>query len=300
MRITCVKSLAAAALVVIYAVLAVSLLGQAITNDTVLVHVRVMNSKKELVPGLTSENFQIREDGVQQKISFFSAADDPSDVRFILLTPGPPPSRVSDTVANEIEAAYIAFKKAGNPANKYAFEGLPDGYDGNRNLLTTIDSILDELKRSLIPRRVLIVVTGNIDDAFGSFNGQGITIEHNQFKDSNIPVYLLFLNLSRANSGSGPPDVLARSPIQYATLTKGSVLIEMASKTRGGYYSVSPAKLESQLLQLATDMKAEYVLGFKSTNGANDNTWRKLKIDATAEGRNLTASFKDKYFVQKQ
>jgi len=307
-RITYLKGFAAAALVVILAGLVALLNGQAITRDTVLVHVRVLNSKKEVALGLTPDNFQVREDGVEQKISSFSTAGDPWDVHFILLSPGKQTSRVSVTeeIADRIGAAYIAFKKAGNPASQYAFEALPDGIAGDRELIATIIRNLDELKRSSNPRRALIVVTGSMDDGLGSLmdDEQVRLFKQGRVEDSNIQTYFLFLNLPRLTSpgsSSAAPDVLARSSAsQYSITTKGSVLIGIADKTRGDYYSVTPAKIESQLLQLAMDMKTDYVLGFKSTNGAKDNTWRKLKIKVTSSGKNLDVSFKDKYFVQKQ
>jgi hypothetical protein len=308
MRINCPKYFAATALAVIFAGLTAFLNGQALTSDTVLIHVRVQNSKKEPALGLTPDNFEVREDGVGQKISSFSTAGDPWDIHFILLSPGKQPSRVSVTeeIADRIGAAYIAFKKAGNPSSKYSFEALPDGIAGDRELITTIIRNLDELKKSSNPRRALIVVTGSMDDGLGSVidDEQVRLFKQGRVEDSNIQIYFLFLNLPRLaspGSESAASDVSARSTAsQYSITTKGSVLIGIASKTRGEYYSVTPAKIESQLLQLAMDMKTDYVLGFKSTNGAKDNTWRKLKIKVTSSDKNLDAKFKEKYFVQKQ
>jgi hypothetical protein len=57
---------------------------QSASSDTVFVTVSVKNSKKEPVPGLKAQNFQILEDNTEQKITSFAENDGPWDIDLIV------------------------------------------------------------------------------------------------------------------------------------------------------------------------------------------------------------------------
>jgi hypothetical protein len=259
-------------------------------SDTIFVHVQVTDSKKMPAAGLKAENFQIWEDGIEQKISYFSESGGPWDVNLILLGAGNRYGRVAvdEKIAEGIEAAALEFKKLGNPGNKYSFDVLPDTGTGDGEFWPAMVRNLAELKKSTNPRRALIVVTTGFDASSG---GQRID---SQTEDPNVPVYLVFLKFPSVASGSD----LTLNSGAYAT--KGSVLMDLAIKTRGDYFLISPDKIKSQLVQLAMDMKNDYVIGFKSANRSKDNAWRKLKVKVTSPvGQNLGAMLKDRYYAQK-
>ena len=75
--------------------------------DLVALNVVVMNSRQQFVSGLTADSFAVYEDGVQQDLSFFAAAELPLDLAILLDTS----ASMHDKLATAQEAA-IGFVSA--------------------------------------------------------------------------------------------------------------------------------------------------------------------------------------------
>src|SRR5262245_10900810 len=88
------------------------------------VNVTVRGAKNAPASGLKREHFQVREDGKEQQITFFSPDDTPWSFGIIVGVEGFLPGR-ADQTSSSIRDAIQTFQKAGNPDNKYWIEELP-------------------------------------------------------------------------------------------------------------------------------------------------------------------------------
>jgi Ca-activated chloride channel family protein len=261
---------------------------QNVGPDTVFVTVTVTGPKKAPAPGLKAENFQIAEDGVEQKIIAFSGADGPWDINLLLANSQLLPGRADRTSA-AIRDAVETFQKSSNPMSKIKIEELHFGSDG---LFAAIDRNLVDLQKTTNPRRALIVINDDFDKPGGDA-GQGL-VEYS--RKLNIPIYFLY---TRTISQDPATPTGARGA-NYS-LPEGEALTMVAEQTGGAIYFVDALhQLESQCKLLAEELRAKYVLGFNSTNDKKDDKWRKLKLKFTPPaGPKLAADMKGKYFVPK-
>ncbi|HLQ77919.1 MAG TPA: hypothetical protein VK210_11225 [Terriglobia bacterium] len=261
---------------------------QAIGPDTVFVAVTVNGPKKVAAPGLKAENFQITEDGVEQKIIAFSPADGPWDINILLANSALLPGR-ADRTSNAIRDAVDTFQKTSHPMSKIKIDELHFGSDA---MYAAIDRNLVDLQKTTNPRRGLIVITDGFDSPGGdAANG---LVEYS--RKLNIPIWFLYTR----TQGPDPTAQVGARGANYS-LTGGESLTVVAEQTGGAIYFVDALhQLEAQCKDLANELRNKYVLGFNSTNDKKDDKWRKLKLKFTAPaGQKLDTSMKGKYFVPK-
>jgi hypothetical protein len=99
---------------------------QSPANDLVYVTVKVTGAKKAPAPGLKAENFQVLEDKVEQKISFFAGQDGIWDINIILANSKLKPGRV-DELSKEIRGAVDTFISTSNPLDKIKIDEVHTG-----------------------------------------------------------------------------------------------------------------------------------------------------------------------------
>jgi Ca-activated chloride channel family protein len=257
--------------------------------DMVYITATVTGPKKAPAPGLKAENFQLLEDGVEQKITFFAQADGLWDINLILANSALLPGR-ADRTSNAIRDAVETFKKTSNPIDKIKIDELHFGSDG---LFAAIDRNLLDLQKTTNPRRALVVINDDFDKPGGDAS-QGL-IEYS--RKLNIPIYFIY---TRTNADDPTTETGARGS-KYS-LAEGEALTNVAQQTGGNIFFVDALnQLETQCKLLAEEFRNKYVLGFKSTNDKKDDKWRKLKVTlkAPAGSPKLSVDVKAKYFVPK-
>ena len=260
-----------------------------ILPDLVYVTVTVTGPKKAPAPGLKATNFQLWEDGVEQKVAAFSPSDGMWSINVILANSMVLPGR-ADRTSNAIRDAVDVFIKTSNPMDKIKVEELKFGSDG---LYSSIDRNLEDLQKTTNPRRALVVITDGFDMPGGdASNG---LIEYS--RKLNIPIYFLY---TRTHPDPGDTSVTGARGVNY-NIPEGEALTNVAQNTGGSIEFVDAInQLETQCKILAEELRNKYVLGFKSTNDAKDDKWRKLKVKINPPaGQKLDAVIKAKYFVPK-
>jgi len=272
-------------------------IAQSAGQDMVFVLASVKGPKKEPIPGLKAANFQIFEDGTEQKITAFADSDGPWDIDLIVahskLLPGRP-----DAISQGIRNAVDTFKAEANPKTHIIVHELKFGADG---LFSTIDDSLLDLQRTTNPRRALVVITDGFDRPYNGGGGV-VSDASNQIaadpanklieysRKLNIPIYFLYSILN--------DDLASLNNLQ---LSQKDALTTVADQTGGALLHSDPIhQLETTCKFLASELRSKYVLGYVSTNTKKDDKWRNLKLKFTAEStQKLDASIKKKYFVPK-
>jgi Ca-activated chloride channel family protein len=257
--------------------------------DMVYVTAAVTGAKKAPALDLKVENFQVLEEKVEQKVTFFAPPDGLWDINIILANSKLLPGR-ADRVSSAIRDAVDMFLKTSNPLDKIKVEELHFGSDG---MFDAIDRSLVDLQKTTNPRRALIVINDDFDMPGGdAVNG---LVEFS--RKLNIPIYFLY---TKTNSTDPTTQSTGARGDTYKNV-EGEGLTNVAEQTGGAIYFVDALnQLETLCKLLAQDFRTRYVLGFKSTNDKKDDKWRKLQVKLIPPaGQKLDVAAKGKYFVPK-
>jgi Ca-activated chloride channel homolog len=266
--------------------------------EMVILHATVQNHKGVLVSGLGKDDFQVYEDGILQKIAYFSHEDIPVTVRLVIDNSGSMGPKRSDVIV-----AALAFARSSNPAdqmfvvkfNEHVSFGLPAnmpftdqvaqlevalsriGTDGETALYDAVAAGIEHLKKGNRDKKVLIVISDGGDNA-SVHNLAQIMAAAGQ---SNAIIYTLGL------FDEEDPD---RNP---------RVLKQLAHATGGEAFL--PASLKEVVPiceQIAHDIRNQYTAAYVPTNRKQDGSYRVIQMKAGTPGRaRLTVRTRAGYYA---
>ena len=267
--------------------------------DVVVLHATAQDRKNILVSGLDKDDFQVYEDGVLQRIKYFSHEDIPVTVGLVVDNSGSMAQKRPDVVA-----AALAFARSSNPQDqmfvvdfneKVAF-GLPDGIPftdqqaelevalsriaatGETALYDAISAALEHLKNGNRDKKVLIVISDGGDNAS----------KH---------------SLSQIVAMAGQPDAIIYTigifDEQDADRNPG-VLKRLAKETGGEAFLPESSKDIAPICErIAHDIRNQYTLAYVPTNNKQDGTYRVIQVKASVPGRGrLAVRTRTGYFAQ--
>ncbi len=239
-----------------------------------------VTSKGNAVPGLTQDRFQILEDGVVQKIAYFWQDSRPVTIGFLMDSS----NSMSDSMNEAIRDAGQAFLKNKQLQDEYFvinFSDLPTmvvsytmdarqmprlyPMTGESPLYDAIYLGLDAIKEAANPRKVLLVITA------GANNGKGVTEDQlvNYAIKQPVQIYSLLFG-SSASAASESANVL-----------------DLLAGVSGGRASItldSSFAVDAVCAELAQALKTQYLIGYKSTNTAQNGRRRGVKVRVTSDG----------------
>jgi len=241
-------------------------------TDLTLLTVTVAN-KMGAVAGLGRDRFQVLEDGVEQKISYFWMDNRPISVGFVM-----DGSSSMDDLMNEAirgaGAAYLKSKKAEDEYFVIVFSNNPTmttsyttdakqvphlfSQTGESPLYDAIYTGIDALKEAANPRKLLLVIAAGFD------NGKGMT-------DDQLVNFAI------------------KQPVQVYSIQLGGTpvvanLLDLLSGVTGGRANLSNAssfQVEAMCNEMALAVKTQYLIGYKSTNTETNGHRRGVKVKVT-------------------
>jgi Ca-activated chloride channel family protein len=272
----------------------IPLAAQAPARDPNMVYmpVAVTGAKNAYISGLKKENFRLLENGIEQTIGFFSEDNQPFEMHIILAMASLQRGR-SDLNSSKIREAVETFRQSNNANTRFKIEEMPFGSNG---VFDAMSRHVAELAAVSNPRKALVVMTDGFDSAGGD---PGRALQE-YAKKQDVPIHLIFTALN----GETQTEDLATVARGGAIHLEGGTIYEDLTKFTGGrlYQAEADTQLKSALQTLAQEFKGQYILGFKSTNDARDDKWRKIevKIVKPPEGmKDLKTKVRDRYFVAK-
>jgi Ca-activated chloride channel family protein len=255
---------------------------------------------KGAVAGLKKENFVLLEDGIEQTITGFYEPNSRIDIDIILALRALQKGR-SDTNSIKVREAVENFRQQGNSQNKYTVEEMPFGANG---LYDAIDRHITRLvNASIANRKALVVIT----DGFESSGGEPVKALQEYARKFDVAVYIFFAVDASGGTGGPSDDILEVARGDRIYLSAGTGYEDLTKMTGG---SMVQAEIDTQLpammQEFGKNLKSQYVLGFRSTNDARDDKWRKLEVKIKApepvEGvaaKDMKTKVRDRYFVAK-
>jgi len=246
--------------------------------DMVLVPITVTDPMNRLVTGLEKEDFQIFENGGQQKISSFASEDAPVSIGIVFDLSGSMSSKLI-----RARESILQFIKTANPQDEFFVIGFNDRPEliedftnsvediqarlatvrsGKRTaLLDAIYYAVVKMKDARHERKAVLVVSDGGDNNSRYTPGE----LRSQVRESDVEVYSI-----------GIFDPYAPTPEERT----GPVLLDDLSEETGGrLFRVDDISEMGDIAEkISTELRNQYVIGFKPSDLTRDGKWRKVKV----------------------
>ena len=246
--------------------------------DLVLVPVTVTDPMNRLVTGLEQEDFQVFENNGEQKISSFACEDAPVSIGIIMDLSG---SMTSKLV--RAKEAILQFIKTANPQDEFFVIGFNDRPELIEDFTSSVDDIearlatvhaghrtalLDAIYYGIVKmreakheRKALLVVSDGGDNRSRFTEGE----LRAKVRESDVQIYAM-----------GIFDPYAPTPEERM----GPQLLETVCDESGGrMFQVDDIDELSDIAEkISTELRNQYVIGYRPTDLNRDGKWRKVKV----------------------
>jgi Ca-activated chloride channel family protein len=256
----------------------------------VVLRVTITGPRSKPLPRLEPAHLKITEDGVEQKIGYFSLDATPpsvalvwgvtsdtlmSDARLVpldfleSLARSTPPRSVNERIADlsrrqlsnplfEYFLIHGGLDAGGSPSVAIAFstdvKALPRIYPAVRGSLDAVYVGLDVLKESAFSKKAVVMIADTVDPTLSGEHYKQFAIRE------GVPVYYIL------GGGEG------EGPLQ---------LQELVDVSGGeGYLALNGGAVENYALEIAQGLNNQYLVGYHPQK-AKDGKWRKLGVRVT-------------------
>jgi Ca-activated chloride channel homolog len=261
--------------------------GQAvhIDVDLALVNVTVTDPYNRLVTGLESDNFRIFENNVEQEIQYFSSEDVPISIGVIF--------DLSGSMANKVgkaKEAALQFFKTANPQDEFFLVSFNDRAEvmstftssvedlqsrilsasakGRTALLDAIYLGLSEMRTARNAKRALLIISDGGDNN-SRYNERDIK---RLVREADTQLYSVGIFDS--------VEYRSRTPEE---LSGPSLLTEVTELTGGRAFTVENVnEMPDIATKIGSELRNQYILGYRPSNKSHDARWRKIKIKLRA------------------
>ena len=283
----------------------------AIKIETRLVSVPVIVSDRNgrYIPGLTQNDFSVFQDGVEQRVEFFAATEEPLTIALLIDT-----SHSTRPVLDDIKDSARSFLKLLKPADR----AMIVTFDNETHILCPLTSDQDELKQGIkdafIPpiagTKLRDAVYETINRAFADIKGRKAIIVLTDGKDfgSRVPPNQLFFKLQESDTlvytvcfetGPGgpqrpfqmgrnggifggrfppPPNPRQRERVQQQNEMAQEFLQPLSDLTAGRFYSSKDGKLKKTFASIVDELRYQYRIGFYPPDDDTGQTLHELKV----------------------
>jgi Ca-activated chloride channel family protein len=258
-----------------------------VNTDLVVLNATVLDKAGKFVPGLKSTDFQIFEDGTEQRLASFTAEETPFAAAILLDTSGSMETRL--TLGRSAAIRFLDGLREEDVAAVYNFDSkveqmqdfspgrdLPARAFGLRTKMMTAlnDAVLraaDDLAKREEKRRAIVVLS----DGGENYSRASADKALDHALQTGATIYAV--NMSDTGPGRD--------------LVGASILKNFADKS-GGRYISSPGgqELRESFAAIAEELGHQYTIAYRPLNRARDGRWRAIQVkldrpEATARTR---------------
>ena len=246
-----------------------------VSTDLVVLNVTVLDKNGKFVTGLKSADFQVSEDGVDQKIAAFSAEETPFAAAILLDTSGSMETRL--TLGRSAALRFLDGLRDQDVASVYSFDikveqwsdfspgrDLPPRVYGLKTKPMTAlnDAVVraaEDLAKREEKRRAIVVLSD------GGENYSRASSDKALDRASLAAATIYGVNMSE----QGPK----------RDITAAGILRTFAEKS-GGRYIETPGglQLRDSFASIAEELGHQYTISYRPSNRARDGKWRKVDV----------------------
>jgi Ca-activated chloride channel homolog len=259
--------------------------------DLVLTYTSVFNKDNHFVSGLKQENFKVYEDGIEQKITYFTQEDVPVSMGILLDLSGSMRSKT-----DEVNKAALAFIKASNPQDEVFLIGFSDEAELLQDYTSDIDEITDALDNTVVTggtvaydaiylgvqkahvgkkakKAVVVITDGEDKDSYYKLDELLAKVQ-----ESDVQVFCIgFLD-----------EIPKKSLFDWSKsdAEKAREALNKISDGTGGkaFFPDKLTDIHQIVAEIAGELRSQYSIGYFSGNVARDGTFRRVKIDLSGAG----------------
>ena len=273
--------------------------------DLVNVGATVVDRKGQLVTGLTAEDFEVLEDGRKQTVRYFAAGDErdhpPSEMHLGLLLD------VSESMGDDIRftrTAAIKFLNTLTDAVDVTVVDFDTEVRAARYSQSEFARLIERIRQQKTTGlTALYDAIGIYLDGASSQTGRKIMLLYTDGGDTRSSLRMNELvDLLKASDATvyviGALDHQSSSAKERARST-----LQMIAETTGGqaFFPSSVKELDQMYEKVLAEIRAQYTMGYLSTNEKSDGAWRKLDIRlASKENRDARIRSRKGYFAPYQ
>lgn len=272
--------------------------------NVVLVPVVVADAMNHPIMGLEKQNFVLSDNDEQQEIQYFSAEDSPISVGLLVDVS----KSMTDKVDAEREAVSEFFKNANQEDDYFvvAFSSQPEMLtdvtqsigtieaklgtvvpNGSTAMLDAISTAMTRLRSAKHKRRALLIISDGGDNS-----------SHHKYReikslvrDSDVEVYAIGLFDTAFFK-------------TYEEFMGKKWLSEITDATGGRTVTVdNVSKMGEAAAAISTEMRSQYVLGYRPSNVLTDGKRRQIKvrvINPSTRDAQMQAYYKRGYVIPKE
>jgi Ca-activated chloride channel homolog len=255
-----------------------------VKTDMVALPVRVTDASGSVVSGLSSQDFQVFEDGKLQQVTFFQQGDTPVTVALVV-----DHSRSMGPELQEVAAAVSAFAHSSNPQDE----------------MFVVD-FNDAVSVELLGGKAFTNDPNELEEAVGAVSARGRTALYDAVAEGLLHLKLghcdrkALIIISDGGDNASQlkfPEVLARAQQSQVLIdsiallsddeeVNPSVLRRLAKATGGNVYVPDRTNNVTMIsTRVARNLREEYTLGFAPVKTDNPAAFRKLEVKVNVPGR---------------
>jgi Ca-activated chloride channel homolog len=262
--------------------------------DLVALSVVVTDGHDKFVSGLSSADFTVSEDGVQQEISFFSATPVPMDLALLLDTSASMVDKMS--VVHEAATGFVSSAK---PGDRVTVVDIKDGV----KVLHPLDEDLDGARASIratTARGGTALYNGlymtlkemvKLRRNNGEVRRQAILVLSDGDDTASLVGFDDVMEVARA-SGIAIYTITLRTELQRllahdkSTAVSGEFAMRTLAQETGAraFFPAAAAELTGVYGMIADELASQYSLGYISTNARRDGAYRRVTVKVTQPG----------------
>ena len=269
--------------------------------DLVNLGVTVTDRKGNLVADLTADDFAIYEDGQKQTLRYFAAGDAPP--------PGPEMHLgllldVSESMGDDIRFTRTAAIKFLNTLTDAVDITVVD-FDtevrtaryGQQEFARLIERIRQKKASGYT---ALYDAIGTYLDGAGGQDGRKVMLVYTDGGDTRSSIqWHELLDLLKASDVTVYAIGMLEHQSQSTRLQQRATIQQMAETTGGqAFFPTSVKELDKVYDKVLAEIRAQYTIGFHSTNEKADGAWRKVEVKVVRkDGRDLRIRARKGYFA---
>lgn len=241
--------------------------------------VTVVNRAGETITGLKANDFDVREDGVAQSVTYFATGEGEDAVPLHIGLLFDTSESMEKDLAFSRNAA-IRFLKAFSKAVDFTLVEFSDDVRAARFSQTEFPRLIERIRTGKAKGRTSLydAVTVYLGSAFDQAGRKVLVIFTDGDDTSSSRRWDETVRLLRASDVTIYP-IGFLSNRGSPRLGLQSKLMEIARLTGGrAMFPGSMKELEPMYAGIAAEIQAQYVLGYVPTNVARDGKWRKVEI----------------------
>ena len=253
--------------------------------DLALVNVTVTDPYNRLVTGLEPDNFRVFENNVEQEIQYFSSEDVPISIGVIFDLSG----SMANKVAKAKEAALQFFKTA-NPQDEFFLVSFND----HAEVTSTFTSSVEDLQSRILsasPKGRTALLDGvylGLSEMRTARNAKRALLIISDGGDNNSRYSERDIKRLAREANTQLYSIGIFDPFEYRSRTMEelngpSLLSEVTELTGGRAFIVENVnELPDIATKIGSELRNQYILGYRPSNKSHDARWRKIKVKMRA------------------